>query len=213
MVAGALWTALVVHAFVSPARHSALHELADWSVMVAAMTLPLAAPGTRLVTAASFRSRRRRTALEYAGGFVVAWIAVAAGLFALVYSAGLFGRGGWVLFATAALAVAWQVSEGRRRAVERCCVNIWPPAWGRRADIGAIKAGATSALRCVGVCWAMTLVMAAAPTLPVMGVLFALQRYERRPGPTPFARTRWRRPALGFALLGAAGALAALGVT
>lgn len=209
-VAGALWVALLIHALVGPAPQSAPHDLADWSLMVAAMTLPLAAPGARLIAAASFRPRRRRASIEYVAGFMALWIAVAIGLFALVYPAHVFGHGGWVLMAAAALAVAWQVSERRRRAVERCCFTTWPPAWGRGADVGAIKAGATSAVRCVGACWAMTLVMAAAPTLPVMGVLFALQSYERQSGPNPFARSRWGRPAVGFALLGAAGGLAAV---
>jgi predicted metal-binding membrane protein len=211
-VSSAIWAALVIHAGTGPTTGSLLHDLADWSLMVLAMMLPLAVPGARFAVAGSLWTRRHKAALEYVAGFAGVWIAFGLFMYVAVLHVGLVGKGKWALALSGATATVWQASRQRQRAIARCGYISWPPAWGSSADIGTLRWGASSGVRCVATCWASILVMATAPLLPIMFFLLAVQAYERLPGPSPFAVRRWQRPALGYALLSTSGMLAAVGV-
>jgi hypothetical protein len=52
--------------------------------------------------------------------------------------------------------------------------------------------------------------MLASHHLALMAALFAIQTYERRHGPNPFAERRWQAPAVAYALLAAGAAAVAV---
>ena len=107
-----------------------------WTLMVAAMMLPVVAPQVRRVALLSVRSRRQRAAASFLVGYVVVWLLIGA---ALVTALAVFGSGQdltpWLVLTLLAAAV-WQVSAPRRRMLRRCASLKLGVANGFAADIG-----------------------------------------------------------------------------
>jgi predicted metal-binding membrane protein len=189
--------------------------LGVWVVMMAAMMLPSVAPvavlWTRWLTGASAGVRRAARMSLFLGGYLLAW----AGFGAVAFAA-LAGTGRLVTASPAAargLGVAivsvaglYQLTFWKDRFLRRCRSPIIELLFdaGTRGRSRDIRAGLRHGATCVGCCWGLMIVLAAAGVmnLAVMAaltvVIFAekLWRYGR-----PFGQ------AVGLVLV-AAGALA-----
>jgi predicted metal-binding membrane protein len=198
------------HAHHASAAVSHHHSTATWLLMVAAMMLPIAAPGARYLARAGFWRRRHVTTVLYVTGFSAIWAAFALALRLAQATLGVPGRGPAWIAALAAAAAAWQSSRVRRQLLTRCSVAPALPQRGWRATSRTIQAGARSGGFSIATCGAAMSVMVASDRLALMAVLFAVQTYERRRGPNPFAERRWQAPAAAYALLAAGAAAVAV---
>jgi Predicted metal-binding integral membrane protein (DUF2182) len=178
-------------------------------LMVAAMMLPFAAPAARHVAKASFWTRRQRAAACYVLGFAAVWASFGLALFAARAAVPLPGVGAGWLAATAAGAGFWQGSRRRRRAAARCGNRPALPQRGRQATSQTVRAGGAFGMRCIPLCGPAMAIMAVSPQLVVMLAAFGIQAYEWRRGPNPFARRRWREPALAYAAMATLAAVVA----
>ncbi len=200
MAAAAGWVALVVAGVVHLARtgsvghdhalglgwsHSFAVGLAWWAVMAVAMMVPVTLPSVRHVALGSTWRRRHRAVAVFLAAFLGVWLAFGTVIVAVSQAAvSRLGPAATVVVAFAA-AAAWQVSPAKRRGLRRCgrTMPLAPHGW--RADRDCAHFGAVAGWSCVLSCWAlMAATVAAAHSLVVMAVLFAVQldeRLRRRP--------------------------------
>lgn len=207
-VAVVLWVGVTVHGdprnVAVGSTADVLHAAGHWTIMAVAMMLPLAAPGARRAGLGAVWRRRRATVAWYAVGFVGPWLAYGVVASGVGHAAGLPAQSPVWLGATALVALGWQGSVVRRRAMLRCGPTAGPARRGLLATSSVAVSGARHGCRCVLTCWASMLIMVANPHPGMMGVLLTLHLYERRPGPNPFPDRRLRPPAMAYA--GVAGA-------
>lgn len=138
----------------------------DWLVMLVAMMPPLLTPIVSHLAARSFVGRRNRTIGLFLAGYGTIWIAMA-GLASLLLlavrglSAGL-GAGALIGPIGCAAAAIWQLSDAKRRALNRCHGKVALRVRGWAADRDALDFGLKHGLRCAQAC---------APTmfLPMLG--------------------------------------------
>ena len=202
------------------ARYCAL-IFAMWSVMMAGMMLPSAAPAV-LIFARVARSgpepdRPVLRAYLFAAGYVACWTAFSAGataLQALLARAALLtpmmeSASPYLAAAILAVAGAYQWSSAKRACLVRCrtpasfIVEHW-----QRGALGAFRLGAEHGLFCVGCCWALMLLLFAGGvmSLAVIAGLSVLVLFEKL---APPGRVRdWTDRGVGAALVAAGIALA-----
>jgi predicted metal-binding membrane protein len=137
-------------------------SMADWSLMVVAMMVPLMAASVRMVAARSLWRRRHRAVIVFLSSYVLLWSVV--GWVTLSVVTPLLARSSSPLPATAALlvAAAWQATAFKQRALMAChrTAPLAPCGW--RATRDCFHFGVLSGLRCVASCWAMMLACALA---------------------------------------------------
>lgn len=161
--------------------------------MVVAMMGPLVLPALHHAGVSGLWARRGRGPALVLAGFVAAWIPVIWTIdLAVAVVAGTVGAVTTVV-ATVALAVAWQLSDRRVRALRSCVRTVALPPRGRRADVACVGygllLGRSCVLSCVGL---MAVVAAAGHGLAAMAAVAAVQLHERQAlGPRP-----WRLPGL-----------------
>jgi predicted metal-binding membrane protein len=135
--------------------------MADWSLMVVAMMVPLVAASVRMVAARSLWRRRHRAVIAFLSSYVLLWSVV--GWFSLSVVSPLIA-GNSSLPATVALlvAAAWQMTAFKQRALMAChrTAPLAPRGWPATRD--CVHYGVLSGLRCVASCWAMMLACALA---------------------------------------------------
>jgi predicted metal-binding membrane protein len=138
-------------------RHP-MDTAAGWPLMLTAMMAPLLIPALRHVYARSLPRRRGRAMtlliVVYAATWAVGSLilqAVATALQATVRHGGAVTAVG--LFA----AVLWQLSAGKQVCLNRRHAHPPIAAFGRAADIDALRFGFTHACWCIGSCWALML--------------------------------------------------------
>lgn len=207
-VAAAVWLSLAFHDFGLGTNGPSgfFHYAVDMTLMVVAMMLPLGAPAAGEAARSAFWSRRRSTAAFYLAGFAVAWAVYGVTISWLAFTFGPPAPLGPWLAATAGVALLWQSSRTRQRAMTRCGSSAVYPSKGWRGMRLTATAGGRHGGRCVTSCCASMIVMLVVPHPAMMAGLLGLTLYERRVGPNPFAERRWRAPAAVYA------ALAVLGV-
>jgi predicted metal-binding membrane protein len=173
------------------AAHSALVllVLASFAMVLAMMAPLLTVPMTHLWTRSLARRRLRAIAF-----FLLAYGAVwtAAMTLLVVASAGLAALGiGWV--AALALAVLWQSTPTRQGSLNRCHRLPRLAAFGWSADRDCLAYGVSSALWCVGACWALMLVpmFVESGHFVAMAAVMAFLLAERQ---LPGRAVRWRIP-------------------
>lgn len=150
--------------------------LSHWLLMIGAMMLPMAAMAVRHVAFRSFRHRRGRAMAGFLLGYVSTWLAAGPFYLAAALLAHL-AFGGAILLplaASLAVAVAWQASRAKRRALRQChrTVPLAPSGW--RADRACLAFGFAHGRSCLTSCWALMLVPAAAGHHPAPMLLVAL---------------------------------------
>jgi predicted metal-binding membrane protein len=174
---------------------------AAWIAMAAAMMLPGALPAARHVAVNSLRRRRRRAVATFVAVYLAMWAAF--GLLVLALAPLWSSLDATAVSAAAlSLAVAWQLTPAKRRALRGCHIAPPLPPRGPSATAGVVRFALRNGAACVGSCWALMLGMtAAAPaalwTVAATGIVTA-----EKLGPRP------RRTARAAAALLAAGALA-----
>lgn len=182
------WLALI---FASRAVHihGAAGAAAQWAVMLAAMMGPVVVAPLQVLRARSFRRRRGRTTALFVVGYGGVWMAAGVGLGVLGPMVGLAAAVG--------MAVVWQCSPWKQVCLNRCHRLPETAAFGRAADVDALRAGAAHGGWCVGSCWALMVVPMLLPAghlagMAAVGVVMVSERLEG-----PGAR-RWRWRGTGF---------------
>jgi predicted metal-binding membrane protein len=175
-VAAAAWLALVAIETRTPAAAHHHHpgagagaagplsELGHWTLMTMAMMVPAALPAIGYVALNSLVPRRGRAMALATAAYVAVWLPFGAAALALRHAA-VDGAGvppAALVAATAVVAVAWQASRAKRRAVLACGTTVPLPPRGARADLACLRFGLRHGERCLRSCWAVMLVMAAA---------------------------------------------------
>jgi predicted metal-binding membrane protein len=145
---------------------------AMWSVMMAGMMLPSAAPAVliyaRVARSGADPDRPVLRSYLFAAGYLLCWTAFSAAATAL--QAGLARAAlltpmmelarPWLAAAVLLLAGAYQWSNVKRACLERCRT---PASWivenWRPGASGALRMGAAHGLYCVGCCWALMLLL------------------------------------------------------
>jgi predicted metal-binding membrane protein len=143
-------------------QHSSTFEeqLINWTLMVAAMMLPLVMPAVRIAANRSLWGRRDRAM----AGFLVGYLAPSMGLGVLViglqplhWEHKFFAAGvGFVV------AAAWRATLMHRRALIAChrTQPLAPLGW--RADRDCLRFGGSIGLACVRSCWPLMIACALA---------------------------------------------------
>jgi predicted metal-binding membrane protein len=181
-----------------------------WTLMVAAMMLPVVAPQVRRVAMRSLWSRRHRAAVSFVLGYLAVWLVLGAGLVAVVLALGGHEQLAPWLAVALLLAAGWQVSGPRKRTLRRCAALRLGAATGFAADLDCARAGLRSGLRCVYTCGPLMVAMALTHSLLLMvGVLVVLLS-ERTRGANPLQRAGRPHEAL---VIGGFAAVAAVAVT
>jgi predicted metal-binding membrane protein len=129
-----------------------------WTLMSAAMMLPSALPAVRHVVRNSLAWRRRRATIEFVTVYLVVWVAYGALVLALLAAQHPTIE---IMLATLALAVGWQLTALKSRALSRCHRSVPLPIRGWRATVGVARFATRNGVACLGSCWAIMLVMAA----------------------------------------------------
>jgi predicted metal-binding membrane protein len=148
--------------------------------MVAAMMFPVVLGPVRIAAARSLWSRRHRAVAGFLTGYVALWTIVGVPVAGLAILAR--GRLSPVAAAAAgfAIAVAWQLTSAKRRALSSChrTIPLAPDGW--RADAGCVRFGWIVGGQCVLSCWALMLAcVLSAHSLAAMAGLGAAGAAER----------------------------------
>ena len=150
-------------AILSMPRHSASHQttatnLVSWLLMVVAMMFPLVIAQVRQVAFHSLWSRRHRAIGVFLTGYVATWLACGA-LVIVIQSEFAIDTLPATIVAIV-IAVAWQASPWKRRALSDChrIMPLAPSGW--RANWDCLRFGWRIGTACVGACWALMTVCA-----------------------------------------------------
>jgi predicted metal-binding membrane protein len=186
-VAAAAWLALVaIEARAPAAAHhhhpgggagagaaGPLADLGHWTLMTVAMMVPAALPAIGYVALNSLVPRRGRAMALATAAYVAVWLPFGAAALALRHAAvdGAGARPAALVAATAVVAVAWQATRAKRRAVLACGTTVPLPPRGARADLACLRFGLRHGERCLRSCWALMLVMAAATGPGALGLM------------------------------------------
>jgi predicted metal-binding membrane protein len=137
---------------------SPLAFVTEWPLMLTAMMAPLLIPALRHVYARSLTRRRRRALTLLTAAYAATWSvgglilqAVATALHAVV------PQGEAALAFGVFPALVWQLSPLKQRCLNRHHAHPPIAAFGRAADIDALRFGCVHALWCWGSCWALML--------------------------------------------------------
>ncbi len=160
--------ALTIAAWVvlfSTPRHVLSHQstaaaLQWWMLMVVAMMLPLVTAQVRHAAFHSLWSRRHRAISWFLAGYLVPWLAF--GAFVVVVQGQVVVDRRAATIIAIVIAVAWQFSSSRRRALRRChqVIPLAPRGW--RADSSCLRYGWSVGASCVWACWALMMACAVA---------------------------------------------------
>ena len=152
--------------------------LSTWTVMMAAMMLPSAAPAVLAYRDTASRGEKVTATAWFAAGYLVLWAASGLVGYALLEAgrslapgALAWDRGGrWVAAGVLVLAAAYELTPAKRACLTRCRGRRPDgPAAGRRGPASALSAGVGYGGWCLGCCWAM---MAALFALGAMSLVW-----------------------------------------
>lgn len=194
-VSGALPVASLPDSLALALSFNAPLQLASgWSLMWAAMMLPLTAASLRHVHDRSLTRRRSRAMLLFAVGHGMVWLAAGLVLQLIALSAVWAVPAPLVWFTGATLlALLWQLSPVKQRCLNGCHRKPQFAAFGWAADRDVLSYGLSNGAACVGACWALMLPMllAGPAQFPVMIAIVLFAFAERLEAPAPLA-WRWR---------------------
>jgi predicted metal-binding membrane protein len=156
-----------------------------WTLMVLAVTLPTTIPAAQHVAVNSFRDRQWPAVGEFLSVYLALWLAF--GLVAMLIMALLPAvKPGAAMPMALALAVAWELTPWKRRALNRCHRSspLPPRGWRARRAVGRFAWINGSA--CIASCWATMLAMMLAPTARLLWAvalagLMAYEKFSRKP--------------------------------
>ena len=128
--------------------------LGMWLLMLTAMMSPLLIGQLRHLRARSLPRQRVPAAVLFLAAYAALWSLGGVALLAMADVLDRIGRAGAVAIGVAAL---WQLSPAKQRCLNRHHARPPLAAFGRRAELAALRFGATQAGWCVGSCWALML--------------------------------------------------------
>jgi predicted metal-binding membrane protein len=167
-------------------------QVLGWTLMLAAMMLPLLIAPVRHIRDRSFARRRTRAIALFVAGYAAIWMPAGAVLLALAMAVRLAAPDSFVPAAlAAAIALVWQFSPIKQRCLNRCHAHTELAAFGRAADRDALRFGLTHGAWCAGSCWALMLVplLVSRGHVAVMAAVSLLVFAERLDRPM---RPAWR---------------------
>ena len=174
----AAWIALL-----STPRHPLSHRttatnLLSWFLMVVAMMFPLVIGQVRQTAFHSLWSRRHRAICFFLTGYAVPWLAFGALIMRVQGELAIDTRAAAIT--AIVIAVAWQVSPLKRRALRNChrVMPLAPRGW--RASWCCLRFGGQVGAACVCTCWALMLVCTASDhSVLTMGFATMVAIHER----------------------------------
>jgi predicted metal-binding membrane protein len=155
--------------------------LAMWTVMMAAMMLPAAAPMLLIFTAAQAKRRGRAAVVPtwiFAAGYLLVWAAVGLAVYVLVQAGSDLAthlaptvRATWAPLALGATLMAaglYQFTPFKRVCLSHCRspLGFVMQHW-RDGRLGALRMGVIHGAYCLGCCWALFAVLVAAGVMSV----------------------------------------------
>jgi predicted metal-binding membrane protein len=158
-----------------------------WTVMAAAMMLPIAARGAGRIARAGLWLRRHVAMVEYLSGYLAVWslVATGAGRRGVGRAAHRRSRRRWCYSSRR----AGRSPPVRRRVLRRCRGAGFVNVRGWRADRDCTAVGAADGCRCVFTCGPAMAVTALSHSLILMAALtLLLLLSERSRGPNPAQR-------------------------
>jgi predicted metal-binding membrane protein len=181
------------HAYPHAVNSAAVQTLAtDWALMVVAMMAPLLIPSIQYVRQRSFKHRRARAVALFMIGYGALWMTAGAVVLAIETTVKLFAPMSFLPAAGAALiALVWQFSPIKQRALNRCHAHTELAAFGAAADLALLRFGLIHGVWCVISCWALMLFPMLLPSgrVAAMAVVAFLLFSERLDRPM---RPSWR---------------------
>ena len=177
------WGWLLVRSGGDHHRHGL--ALADWSLMVGAMMLPLVFDHLRVTAARSLWRRRQQAIVGFLCGYAA--IALLAGAVVIIAASGLVPHGGapaGLVAAAFVLAAAWQVSPVKRRALKACHATrpLAPSGWRAHRDcfIYGWTIGARCFVSCAALMVACTIAGHSLAAMAIAAIVAAAERVSRR---------------------------------
>jgi predicted metal-binding membrane protein len=163
---------------------SAAYFMAAWTVMMAAMMLPGAAPMILLFD--SVQARREGSAAVstwiFASGYLLVWVGAGIPVYAVIETANEIallsastGRARWMALAlgtTLLLAGFYQFTPIKRVCLHHCRspLGFFALHW-RDGRLGALRMGVLHGAYCLGCCWALFAVLVAAGVMSLVWML------------------------------------------
>ena len=196
LLTAATWVLLIAQPY-GMAGHAHLHagnsaaaqmQAAGWALMLVAMMAPLLIPSIQYVRQRSFKHRRARAVALFVAGYAASWMAAGAVVLAIETTVKLLVPMSFLPAAGVALiAVVWQFSPIKQRALNRCHLHTELAAFGATADLAVLRFGLTHGVWCVVSCWALMLFPMLLPSgrLAAMAVVAFLVFSERLDRPMP----------------------------
>ena len=169
----------VGHVHLGSDPNPALITVRDMYCLVG-MMVPLVLPNLRQVALVNLWDRRYRAMFGFLAGYLAVWILATILINALVERTQTTGGWGATLALVGVLAITWQLTSNKRKALRGChlMLPLAPSGW--RADRDCLALGATVGSSCTASCWAlMALVVAGGHNPAVVFAVFALMVIER----------------------------------
>ncbi len=192
VVDGHLHADMQAHSANHPAVTGALDWAAGWALMLVAMMLPTLISPIHHILDRSFKRRRARSILLFVVGYAAIWMPVGMVLTAAIL---WIGRAASAMPAPGLLpalgigliAFIWQCSPAKQRCLNRNHNHRELAAFGRRADMDALRFGLDHGWWCVGSCWALMMLpmVMSAGHLVAMAAVTILMISERLAPPRP----------------------------
>lgn len=142
------------HLSVHTSHTPLLAFLVAWALMLVAMMAPLLISALRHVSARTLPRRRWRAMTLLVAAYVAAW---SVGGLALVTVASSIQERTAAIAVVLVAAVVWQLSPAKQRCLNRHHTRPPIAAFGRAADVDALRFGGTTAVWCLGSCGALML--------------------------------------------------------
>jgi predicted metal-binding membrane protein len=185
--------------------------LLSWVPMQIAMMSPLLRVPLAHVWNRSLYGRRRRAVFLFITAYASTWIGMLAllTLFSVILRT-MAGSSEIVPFSIAlGTALVWQGSAAKQRFINRCHALHPLPAFGLAAELGSVRFGVTTALWCIGTCWALMLLpfVASQAHLFTMAAVSLIMICER------YARPRQAQASVSLIMAGSSAVLASVAAT
>jgi predicted metal-binding membrane protein len=154
---------------------------------------PMTIAPVRHVVKRSFARRRRRAAALMVAGYAATWTAGCTALVIVSLTMRAVLPPAVATFGVVAGAIAWQCSPPKQGCLNRTHAHRGLTAFGRAADVDAVRFGIEHGFWCVGSCWALMLaaLIVDSAQLGTMAFLTMWLWAERLDRPMP---PTWRIP-------------------
>jgi len=166
-----------------------------WLLMLAAMMPPLLARPVEHLWFGGAAERRSRAVGLFIIAYVAVWTLAGVLLMASAVAIEVLGSAAGVpaLAATGFVAFIWQTTPLKQAALNLCHLRPRISPSGLAADRDCLKYGLSTALACVGACWALMLVplVLHRHDCLIMAIISAILVFERQAEDRP---ARWRFP-------------------